>query len=40
MPAEWEDAEQLITGEQTLIIKDIAQGSNEWSGVAMNFKLT
>jgi len=39
-PATWEDIDDLIIGNQQIIIKDVRIGSIEWQNCEIRFKLT
>jgi hypothetical protein len=40
-PDFWEDTVELLTNhEEEIMVKDVAQGSNEWNRLEANFKLT
>ena len=39
-PDFWEDKIELLTSDALLIIKDVAQGNNEWQRLETNFKKT
>jgi len=39
-PPEWEDTDQLLSGSQLCIMKNIQRGTPEWNKIEMNFKLT
>jgi hypothetical protein len=40
-PDFWEDTVELLTShEEEIMVKDVAQGSNEWKRLEANFKLT
>lgn len=39
-PAEWEQIEQLLTGDELCLVIDVKQGTPEWIKIETNFKLT
>ena len=39
-PDYWEDTVELLTSNDQVMVKNLAQGTNEWSRLEANFKLT
>ena len=39
-PDNWEDTVELLTSDDPVMVKNLHQGTNEWSRLEANFKLT
>ena len=40
LPDFWEDTVELLTSDEQVMLKNLAQGTNEWKRLETNFKLT
>ena len=39
-PDFWEDTVELLTSDEQVMVKNLAQGTNEWNRLQANFNLT